>query len=93
MPTLKHVYRKTIIFPVVIFLLLSLMVLAIDQHFNGISPTCAICMAKISWNGGEQPVAAAVLFFPVLAFYYLFECLKDGTISRAASLKNKAPPG
>jgi hypothetical protein len=92
MPLLKHIHIRFIIFPSVIFLLLSFLALALDQHFNGISQTCAICKAKVNWNGTEQSISTITIFYSLLTFYYSFDYLMDSRTSFFATLNNKAPP-
>jgi len=91
-PSLTHNHVRLIISPLVIFILLSFLILAFDQHLSGISPTCAVCKAKISLNDTDPAIPAMAIYWPSPAFYYFFEYLNENTNVFAAALKNKAPP-
>ena len=83
-------YKKPVVVLLAIFFSFSLVVIALDQHFQGFSKSCLICRTKSSING----IAASFVleFNPIKAYCVLDEYLLTLTIHFLSHSQNKSPP-
>jgi hypothetical protein len=90
MPSPRQFYKKTVFFLLTIFFSFSLIVIALDQHFNRYSPTCLICQAKSSINGAES--SFVLEFDSAIGNSVLDEHPLNFTIPVLSLFQNKSPP-
>jgi hypothetical protein len=83
-------FYKKAAFPLIAFFIISITVMALDQHYGGYSPSCPTCQAKILFNGIQD--AFILSFCPEIADHPFFESLYRITIPVALSFQNRAPP-
>jgi hypothetical protein len=90
MPFRRQFYEKTVFLFLAIFFSFGLLVIALDQHFDGYSPTCLMCEAKSSINGiGSSFVLE---FDPIIINFVLNEHPLNFTIPALSISQNKSPP-
>jgi hypothetical protein len=90
MPFHRQFYEKSVFIFLAIFFTFGFIVIVLDQHFAGYSPTCLICEAKSSINGSGS-------FFvleldPVIIKFVLNEYPLNFTIPVISIFQNKSPP-
>jgi hypothetical protein len=88
--TIIQCYKKEVFLFLTILFLLSLFVVAVDQHFNGFSKKCLICQTRISFNGISD--SYVLKFYPTIAYHVFEENLLNFTIPLISPFQNKSPP-
>jgi hypothetical protein len=91
--TIIQCYKREVFLLLTILLFFSLIVISIDQHFNGFSKKCLICQTRISINGISSISDSSILkFSPTITYYFLEENLFNFTIPLVSPFQNKSPP-
>jgi len=83
-------FCKKAAFPLIAFFIISFTVMALDQHYEGYSPSCPICQAKILFNGIQD--AVILPFYPVIAYHPFLKSFYIIAIPVVLSFQNRAPP-
>ena len=89
MYTPVRLFKKTIALLIAIFMI-SLIVVAFDNHVITASSTCPICKAKFSLNGTQNSIT--VEFDPAVTYHYTVEQSPGVIIPISLSFENRAPP-
>jgi hypothetical protein len=89
-PSPRKFYKNTVFFLLAIFFSFSLITIALDQHFDGYSPTCLICQAKSSINGTES--AFILEFNTTITNFVRNEHPTNFPIPILSLFLNKSPP-
>ncbi len=88
--TIIQFYKKTVLFLLAILFTFSLLVIALDQHFYGFSPTCLICRTKSSINNID--VSSFLESYPTITYFVLDEFQVKVAILVLSPFQNKSPP-
>jgi len=87
-PTYSRHKRITLL--LIPILLISFALIALDIHLRGFHPTCPICRAHVSLNGGQNSVTVEVAL--TAAYYSPVEKSHGFTIPISVTVSDRAPP-
>ncbi len=83
-------YIKLLILSIILVIVSSFIVISFDPHAGYFSPTCPVCQAKVSLNGGRD--VFTLEFHPLVTAYRAVEQLPGAIIVSTLQFDNRGSP-
>jgi len=87
----KRKIGKVLIISLVGGMSVAFLAVTLDQHIDGISPTCTICKIKVFLSDADQ-VADAVVLSVIVIYALFFEAAGLLAKTTPTAVKSRAPP-